>query len=146
MTLPVSLAVVDTSVLLAAFNRRDDRHQDGIKAFGLARILVLSPLVLAELDYLLHQQASEKEAVEAVSRLRALVATGYARIPVVDAKLLSEAEHVQRAYLGHSIGLTDAINACLAWRLQHPAILSFDNHYRILAPRRTGEHSLDVRP
>ncbi|MCT9081141.1 PIN domain-containing protein [Streptomyces fulvoviolaceus] len=63
MTAPVTLAVADTSVLLAAFNRRDDRHRDGIEAFGMARILVLSPLVLAELDYLLHQQASEKEAV-----------------------------------------------------------------------------------
>lgn len=94
---------------------------------GTARILVLSPLVLAELDCLLHQQASEKEAVEAVSRLRALVGTGYARIPVVD-------------------GLTDAVNACLAWRLQLPTILSFDNHYRIIAPRRPGERPLDVRP
>jgi predicted nucleic acid-binding protein len=62
---PVSFAVADTSVLLAAFNRRDDRHRDGIDAFGRARMLVLSPLVLAELDYLLHQQASEKEALEA---------------------------------------------------------------------------------
>ncbi|MEU8653803.1 PIN domain-containing protein [Streptomyces sp. NPDC048737] len=146
MTEPVNLAVADTSVLLAAFNRRDDRHQDGIDAFGAAKILVLSPLVLAELDYLLHQQASEKEAVEAVSRLRALVGTGYARIPVVDGKLLGEAEKIQRDYMGQAIGLTDAVNACLAWRLQLPMILSFDNHYRIIAPRRSGERPLDVRP
>jgi predicted nucleic acid-binding protein len=143
---PVSFAVADTSVLLAAFNRRDDRHRDGIDAFGRARMLVLSPLVLAELDYLLHQQASEKEALEAVSRLRALVATGYARIPAVDGRLLGEAESVQRDYMGQAIGLTDAVNACLAWRLQQPTILSFDNHYLIIAPRRTGEPPLDVRP
>ncbi|MFH8469613.1 type II toxin-antitoxin system VapC family toxin [Streptomyces sp. NPDC017991] len=146
MTGPVTLAVADTSVLLAAFNRRDDRHRDGVDALGLARILVLSPLVLAELDYLLHQQASEKEAVEVISRLRALAATGYARIPVVDAQLLGEAEKIQRQYLGQAIGLTDAVNACLAWRLRHPMVLSFDNHYRVIAPRRSSEPPLDVRP
>jgi len=112
----------------------------------LARILVLSPLVLAELDYLLHQQASEKEAVEAVTRLRALVAVGYARIPVVDGKLLGEAEKIQRDYLGQAMGLTDAVNACLAWRLQQPTVLSFDNHYRIITPRWSSERPLDVRP
>ncbi|MCF1599370.1 type II toxin-antitoxin system VapC family toxin [Streptomyces muensis] len=146
MTAPVHLAVADTSILLAAFNRRDQRHQDGIDAFGTARILVLSPLVLAELDYLLHQQASEKEAVEAVCRLRALVSAGYARVPAVDAKLLGEAEKIQRDYMGQAIGLTDAVNACLAWRLQLPTVLSFDNHYRVIAPRRSGERPLDVRP
>ncbi|WP_221354512.1 hypothetical protein [Streptomyces beigongshangae] len=75
-----------------------------------------------------------------------LAATGYARVPVVDAQLLGEAEKVQRRYMGQAIGLTDAVNACLAWWLQHPMVLSFDNHYRIIAPRRSDEAALDVRP
>ncbi|GGY87438.1 hypothetical protein GCM10010365_01720 [Streptomyces poonensis] len=84
--------------------------------------------------------------MEAVSRLRALVGAGYARVPGVDGQLLGEAEEIQRDYLGQAIGLTDAVNACLAWRLQQPTVLSFDNHYRIIAPRRPGERPLDVRP
>ncbi|MFE4512730.1 hypothetical protein ACFRMQ_00840 [Kitasatospora sp. NPDC056783] len=35
-----------------------------------------------------------------------------------------------RQYQGHALGLADAVNAVLAWRLQRPAILSFDHHYR----------------
>ncbi|WP_189854254.1 hypothetical protein [Streptomyces poonensis] len=81
-----------------------------------------------------------------MSRLRALVGAGYARVPGVDGQLLGEAEEIQRDYLGQAIGLTDAVNACLAWRLQQPTVLSFDNHYRIIAPRRPGERPLDVRP
>ncbi|WP_327075572.1 hypothetical protein OG196_43360 (plasmid) [Kitasatospora purpeofusca] len=39
---PLGVAVADTSVLLAAFNRKDDLHTQGAQALSLARVLIVS--------------------------------------------------------------------------------------------------------
>ncbi|MBD0674677.1 hypothetical protein BU198_29245 [Streptomyces sp. CBMA156] len=53
---------------------------------------------------------------------------------LVDLTLTAEYRRVLRwaelRQKGHEFGLADAVNAVLAWRLQCPAILSFDHHYR----------------
>ncbi|MEU9885474.1 hypothetical protein [Sphaerisporangium sp. NPDC051011] len=49
MTVPVAIA--DTSALLAMFNGADAEHAACVKARGSVGHLVISPLVLAELDY-----------------------------------------------------------------------------------------------
>ncbi|MEW1653905.1 PIN domain-containing protein [Streptomyces sp. NPDC093707] len=51
MTAAPPLAVVDTCVWLAAFNRRDDHHGAAVRALATPRILVVSPLVLGQLDH-----------------------------------------------------------------------------------------------
>jgi uncharacterized protein len=48
---------------------------------------------------------------------------------------------------GHALGLTEAVNAYLAWRLQQPVVLSLDADYsRLLAPGSRGERPLEVIP
>ncbi|MDH6130047.1 PIN domain-containing protein [Kitasatospora sp. GP82] len=141
------LAVADTSVLLAAFNRKDDHHARGVEALNVARILVISPLVMAELDHLLTVRAGEHEAINAVTRLGALAGQGRVQFPHVDRALLAEAEDLMRRHQGQALGLADCVNAALAWRLHRPVLLSFDHHYRsVIAPRRSGEKPLEVHP
>jgi predicted nucleic acid-binding protein len=61
---------------------------------------------------------------------------------------LNEAERLMRTYADHdAIGLTDAVNALLAWTLPQPVILSLDHHYRnVIAPRTAAEKPLSVLP
>ncbi|MGW5115314.1 type II toxin-antitoxin system VapC family toxin [Streptomyces noursei] len=144
---PPPLAVVDTCVWLAAYNRRDDHHDLAVHALATPRILVVSPLVLDELDHLLTNRAGEHIAIEAVTRIGALARTGALQIAVVDGKLLGEAEDLMRTYKGHQLGLTDCVNTALAWRLSRPAILSIDHHYTdVFAPRTRTEPRLEVIP
>ncbi|MFJ6141569.1 type II toxin-antitoxin system VapC family toxin [Kitasatospora sp. NPDC092286] len=141
------LAVADTGVLLAAFNARDVLHKAGVEALNVPRILLISPLVLAELDHLLHTRAGERAAVDAVTRIGALAGQGRVQIATVDRPLLAEAEELMRRHLGVRLGLADCVNAALAWRLTRPALLTFDKHYStVLAPRRPGEKRLEVHP
>ncbi|MGW2401799.1 type II toxin-antitoxin system VapC family toxin [Kitasatospora sp. NPDC001664] len=146
MTARFGVAVADTSVLLAAFNRKDDLHRQGAEALSAARVLIVSPMVMTELDHLLTRRAGEGEAVNAITRLGALAGQGVVVLPPADRRLYADAEALLRRYQGHELGLADAVNAVLAWRLGHPAILSFDHHYQdVLAPAKGGPR-IDVHP
>ncbi|MBO1415896.1 type II toxin-antitoxin system VapC family toxin [Streptomyces sp. FH025] len=136
-TAPLGVAVADTSVLLAAFNRKDDLHTQGADALSLTRVLVVSPMVMTELDHLLTRRAGEAEAINAITRIGALAGQGFVVLPPADRRLYADAEQLLRQYQGHALGLADVVNAVLAWRLQRPAILSFDHHYRdVLLPKK----------
>jgi len=141
-----AVAVVDTSVLVGAFSRRDDLHEAAVAALNAPRVLVLSPLVMAEVDYLLHTQAGEAVAVDALTRLNALAGQGIVSYAAVDRALYGEAEQLLRRYKGMRLGLADAVNAALAQRLAVPAILSFDAHYLSIGPRTERGPALRVHP
>ncbi|MGW4646961.1 type II toxin-antitoxin system VapC family toxin [Kitasatospora sp. NPDC004289] len=141
------LAVTDTGVLLAAFNARDSLHQAGVVTLNLPKTLIISPLVLAELDHLLQSRSGEQAAVDAIARIGALAGQGRVQVALVDRSVLAEAEQLMRRHLGQALGLADCVNAVLAWRLTRPALLTFDKHYSsLLAPRRPGEKPLEVHP
>jgi predicted nucleic acid-binding protein len=143
----LGIAVVDTSVLLAAFSFKDHLHHEAVAALSLAPTLVVSPMVMTELDYMMTRRAGEAEAVNAVTRIGALAGQGVVLLPSIERSHYAEAEAIMRQYQGHALGLADAINAVLAWRLKRPAILSFDQHYSThFAPRRTREARLEVFP
>ncbi|WP_185993823.1 type II toxin-antitoxin system VapC family toxin [Streptomyces benahoarensis] len=142
-----AFAVADTSVLLAVFNSKDRNHQSAREVLGSPRTLVISPLYLAQLDYLLTRQAGESAAISAVRHLNALVRLGHAQIAQVDGELMTQAEQLMTVYEGQALGLADTVNAALAWRLRRPLILTFDRHYsNVLAPRHKGEQRLEVAP
>ncbi|PAZ15307.1 VapC toxin family PIN domain ribonuclease [Streptomyces sp. SA15] len=143
-----SFAVADTSVLLAVYNRKDDRHEPCVQALSLVDRLVVSPFVLAELDYHLTTKISGKAAADALASMRAWASTDRLKLATVGWPLLDEAEHLMRTYADHdAIGLTDAVNAALAWALPQPVILALDHHYRnVIAPRETAEKRLSVLP
>ncbi|WP_376772923.1 PIN domain-containing protein [Streptomyces himalayensis] len=75
-----TIAVVDTCVLLAAYNRKDDQHEAAVAALGSPRVLVVSPLVLCELDHLLIDRVGERAAIDASKRLGALARLGHVQI------------------------------------------------------------------
>ncbi|MCX5524251.1 PIN domain-containing protein [Streptomyces bobili] len=141
-------AVADTSVLLAVYNRKDAHHESAVRALSLVERLVVSPLVLTELDYHLTTKISGRAAADALASMRAWASTDRLQLAAVGWPLLSDAERLMRTYADHdAIGMTDAVNALLAWTLPQPVVLSFDQHYRnVIAPRTAAEKSLHVLP
>ncbi|MBA4860529.1 PIN domain-containing protein [Streptomyces sp. PSKA54] len=141
-------AVVDTSVLLAVYNRKDEHHDRAVQALSLVERLVVSPMVLAELDYHLTTKISGKAAADALASMRAWAGTDRLKLATVGWPLISEAEQLMRRYADQdAIGMTDAVNAVLAWALPSPAILALDHHYRdVIAPRTAKEPPLHVVP
>ncbi|KQV21280.1 hypothetical protein [Kitasatospora sp. Root107] len=82
-----------------------------------------------------------------MTRFGALAGQGRVQIAEADRQLLAEAAGLMSRHLGQALGLTDCVNAALAWRLARPTLLSFDHHYEtVLAPRRAGEHPIEVHP
>ena len=140
--------VADTSVLLAVYNRKDAHHESAVQALSLVDRLVVSPMVLAELDYHLTTKISGKAAADALASMRAWASTDRLTLATVGWPLLSEAERLMRTYADHdAIGMTDAVNAVLAWSLPEPVVLAFDRHYRnVIAPRTATEAPLQVLP
>lgn len=73
--------VADTSVLLAVHNRKDAHHESSVQALALVDRLVVSPMVLAELDYHLTTKISGKAAADALASMRAWASTDSSHSP-----------------------------------------------------------------
>ncbi|MET9387644.1 PIN domain-containing protein [Streptomyces sp. NPDC002928] len=91
MSLRLQIAVADACLLIAAFNRRDNDHDDAMAILDSVGTIVVSPLVLAEVDHALCKKVGEREAVEAVQLLYEKERDGVLLIPKVGADLIAEA-------------------------------------------------------
>ena len=124
------MILLDTSGLLAALFVDQRRHAECARVFTEAEgPLVLSPFVLAELDYLVAKLAGE--AVE--RELLAEVARGAYRLAEVDARDVEEARVVIERHGGLGVGLADAMTVVLSRRLGCLDVLTLDErHFRVL--------------
>jgi uncharacterized protein len=135
--------IADTSGLYAIFNRRQPEHQAARTAVERdGGPLVLSPLVLAELDYFvltrLGAQAEQKVLIELRSRAYRL-----ASFTDDDFQLASD---VAVKYGDMRLGLTDASIVVQAARHKATRILSLDHaHFGAVRPL-TGDHSFTLLP
>lgn len=124
------MILLDTSGLLAALFVDQRRHAECAHVLTEAEgPLVLSPFVLAELDYLVAKLAGE--AVE--RELLAEVARGAYRLAEVDARDVEEARVVIERHGGLGVGLADAMTVVLSRRLGCLDVLTLDErHFRVL--------------
>ncbi len=124
------MILADTSGLLALFNEREPRH-DSVRA-ALADIsvpLVVSPYVVAELDYLVGTRIGVQAELAV---LRELSGPSY-ELAALDASLLSAAEEVVARYADQGIGVTDASIVVLAQKYRTDRVLTLDRrHFTVL--------------
>jgi hypothetical protein len=122
--------VLDTSGLLAAIDGSQRQHASCAAALARARPpLVLSPFVLAELDYLLSTEAGP----ESESALLGEVSRGVYRIEPFSAADVGTALEIIEKYRDLEIGLADASIVVLAHKYATRAILTLDErHFRAL--------------
>jgi uncharacterized protein len=122
--------LLDTSGVLSAIDSSQHRHADTVAALATARgPLLLSPFVLAELDYLLATRVSW----EAELALLDEVARGAYRLEVFAAEDVATAHSVLERYHDLHIGLADASIVVLAERYGIIDVLTLDHrHFQAL--------------
>jgi predicted nucleic acid-binding protein len=124
------LIVLDTSGLLAALDSSQNQHAEAASALREAGWpLLLSPFVLAELDYLLSARVSAK----AQRALLDEVARGAYQLEPFTAGDVASATVIIRRYRELAIGLADASIVVLAERHRVLDLLTLDRrHFQAL--------------
>jgi predicted nucleic acid-binding protein len=128
--------IADTSGLLALFNRREPAHEAVAEVVEQeTEPLVVSPFVVAELDYL----AATRLGVPAEIAILSELASGAYHLATFDKDdLLSAAKIIER-YKSQQIGLADASLVVLAGRHQTKSVLTLDHrHFDVLRPLSGG--------
>lgn len=129
------IVVADSSGLIAALNPADPEHAAAASALDTAGFVVISPLVLAEIDYVVTARASRRVADGVLDQVRARVEAGRAALPEIDAGTLGVALAVRRRYESLGLDLADAVNVALAARYQTDAVLTLDRRdFRTVRP------------
>jgi uncharacterized protein len=119
--------LVDTSALLANYDRSDRYHQAAMRTLHVPQRRILSPFVLAELDYLIERiagQAAELAVLDDVAR-------GVYELQAFDSAAVDAASRVIERYADLRLGLADASIVVLAERYACYDVLTLDQrHFR----------------
>lgn len=134
------MIIADTSGLLALFNAAEPDHQ------RVARLvadeydqLVVSPFVVAELDYLV----GTRIGVDAELAMLRELAGGAYHLATIDADQLTAAADLVDRYRDQRIGVTDASIVVLADRFRTRRVLTLDRrHFGVLRPLAGGSFEL----
>ncbi|MGW4720415.1 PIN domain-containing protein [Nocardia sp. NPDC004260] len=124
--------VVDTSAILALFDESYDEHKP------LARIveqaddrLVISPMIVAEADYMLYTRLGSRAAQDFASD----VASGAYDLAEWTSNHHAAGLAVTARYGGDYVGIADASNVVIADRERTNRIMTLDQrHFRTLRP------------
>ncbi len=130
------MIVLDTSVVLAFMNE-EEKHHERVREWieGVSDGLCTTPLVLAELDYLVSKQGGSA----AVRALRASFQSGAYAVQWWRSAL-SETIATARFYESIGLGLTDASLIALAAHLETTRIATLDErHFRAVRPASGAE-------
>lgn len=118
--------IVDTSALLAYFDRDEPDHIAVVRALETtSEPLVVSPYVVAELDYLV---ASRLGVSAELAVLREL-AGGAWDLPSFSTEDLADASSILERYADQAIGAADASNIVLAARYRTRTIATLDRRH-----------------
>ena len=129
--------IADTSGLLALFNSREPKHEHirGVVE-SLAEPLVVSPFVVAELDYLVATRLGTSAELAVLDELGG----GAYDLPHLDQNDIQHCAQIVRDYGDQEIGIADASIVLLANRYETIDILTLDErHFRVLKSL-TGSH------
>ncbi|MBV9023312.1 MAG: PIN domain-containing protein [Streptomycetaceae bacterium] len=142
------VAVADANALYRLLDPKLTAHAAHKKALSSISHLVISPLVVAELDYLLVSRYGARTALTAARFIERNTATRRFEIPAV-APHFSAAIAVAEGYAdadgGKGIGLTDAMNVALAAAYGTDAIFTMGRHFRMVRPL-TGHSTFRLLP
>ncbi len=133
--------IVDTSALLAYFNTREPDHGDVARVIDehADGVLVISPYVVAELDYLV----ATRIGVDAELAVLRELSSGAWHLADFDAGNLERATAIIEKYRDQDIGLADASNVVLADQHRTTTILTLDRrHFEVLRPIGGGRFSI----
>ena len=124
--------VVDTSALLAYFDASEPDHAVVEKEIAASTdLLIVSPYVAAELDYLV----ATRHGVDAELAVLAELTGGAWELADFDVHDLTKARTIIAQYGDQNIGVADASNVVLAERYRTRTIVTLDRrHFDVLRP------------
>jgi uncharacterized protein len=128
--------IVDTSAILAFFDRDEPDHEALTTVLSQSsEPLVVSPYVLAEVDYLIGTRLGVAAEIAALREL----AGGAWDLATIDSNDLMGAVPIIERYADHAIGVADASNVVLADRYRTTTIATLDRrHFSTLRPLSGG--------
>jgi predicted nucleic acid-binding protein len=130
------LIILDTSVLFAYFVARDPNHERARAVIeGNPRQLVVSPYVVAELDYLVLTRWGVSREVAVLEEL----SEAEYEFPLMGQRDLLACLRVLAGYPDQRIGVTDASLVVLADRYGTRRIATFDRRYFGILRSMTGQ-------
>lgn len=129
------VVIADTSGLLAAL---DDDHPGQARAQQVlqrAGTLVISPVLLGELDHVARRVLGPGPAHAAIDDIRHWVRVGRAVLPAINADTLDAAQAVRSHYAALRLDLADAVNVTLAADYRTNTIFTLDGRdFRAIRP------------
>jgi len=132
--------LADTSGLLALFDRNEPAYEAVRTVVEAERDpLIVSPYVIAELDYLV----ATRVGVDAELAVLRELASGAWELPQLDARDLERATEVIDRFADQAIGLADASIVVLAERYATRRVLTLDHrHFEVLRRTRGGRFEI----
>jgi len=126
------MILLDTSGLLAALFSDQNRHEECARALREASPpRIVSPFVLAELDYLIAKYAGVPAEVALLEEIE----RGAYELAVFDEFNIAKAREFVERYSDLNIGLADASIAVLSERYDTRDVLTLDErHFRAIRP------------
>ncbi|MFD3992058.1 PIN domain-containing protein [Streptomyces sp. NPDC058583] len=129
------IVVADTSGLLAALDSTHPENAAATEAIQAAGLLVMSPLLLAELDHVATRELGREAALSAVEDIRHWMRRGRVSMPEITEDHLGAAQMVRLRYAALDLDLADAVNVALAAEYDTDAILTLDRRdFRAVRP------------
>ena len=134
------MIIADTSGLLALFDRGEPEHQAVSDAVSrIVGPLVVSPYVVAELDYLVGTRIG---VAQELAVLRELSGGAYL-LPEFGPPDMAKAANVVERHRDQDIGIADASIVVLAERYATRQLLTLDRrHFSVLRPAQGGRFTL----
>ena len=121
------MIILDTSGVLAALDARQSQHAEAARVLREPQRRILSPFVLAELDYLISHRVGE---VQARDFLEDVAAGGYELHPFTSQEVAA-ALRIMKRYADMPLGLADASVMALADVYGCSTFLTLDErHFR----------------
>jgi uncharacterized protein len=131
----VIIVIADTSGLLAALDFTHPEHQASNEAIMAAGLLVMSPLLLAEIDHVATRELVREAALSAVDDIRQWMRRGRVVVPEITEDHLGAAQSVRARYPGLDLDLADAVNVSLAADYDTDAVHTLDRRdFRAVRP------------
>lgn len=127
--------VADTSGLLAALDATHPAGDAARAALRDAGTLIVSPVLLSEIDHVGRRVLGPKAASQAIDDIRQWAKAGRVVLPEITAEILDTAQAVRARYLDLRLDLADAVNVALAAHFQTNAMLTLDRRdFRAIHP------------
>jgi predicted nucleic acid-binding protein len=140
------IIVADTSALFAGFDA-DQPEQSRIAAIMETETLAISPLVITEVDHLVHRDLGFSAAMEVTDALAGRITEGQYRLPELKAGDIVAAQGIRAKYEALRLDFADAVGVILADRYKTDRILTLDQRdYRAIKPLTPGLHAFRILP